>query len=310
MTSRTLSGRVLGLIGFGRISQQTVRLLSAWDVGEIMAHTRSPRPADWPGVRFADLPDLLRRCDVVVVNLPATPQTRGLLDRSRLGLMKPGSYLVNASRGGIVDERALAELLHSGQLSGAAVDTFAVEPPPSDSPLRSAPNAILTGHEAGHTVEMFDSFVSAAVDNVGAPARGAPAAVSGQSRVPAPLAGRSSPRRRTECGGRGSGPPKLTVLPGGIMSIHAAPDADGIAAAIKVIRDGGIAVLPTDTVYGFFGDATDPRRSSASTRSRTGTGASPSSSIPGSRTCVAGPSSRRPPRRSSSGSGRARCAWC
>lgn len=173
-TSRMLRGRTLGFLGFGRISQQTVRLLSGWGVGEVLAHTRSPDPDAWPQVRFTALDDLLRRSDLVVVNLPDTPQTRGMLDRRRLGLLQPGAYFVNAARGRIVDEDALAELLHAGRLAGAAVDTFAVEPPPETSALRRAPNTILTNHVIGHTVEMFESFVDTAVDSVRALLEGRP----------------------------------------------------------------------------------------------------------------------------------------
>ena len=166
VTSRTLRGRTLGFVGFGRISQRMTELLAPWQVGAVLAHTRSPDPAAWPDVRFTTVEEVLRGSDVVVVNLPYSPHTRGMLGRDRLALLRPGAVLVNAARGGIADEDALAELLALGRIAGAAVDTFAVEPPPPDSALRAAPNAILTNHVAGHTVEMFDSFVGNAVESV------------------------------------------------------------------------------------------------------------------------------------------------
>ncbi|MCZ0204437.1 NAD(P)-dependent oxidoreductase [Streptomyces sp. UMAF16] len=166
VTSRTLRGRTVGFVGFGRISQRMTRLLAPWELGPVLAHTRSPDPAAWPGVRFTSVEEVLRGSELVVVNLPYSPHTRGMLGRDRLALLRPGAFLVNAARGGIVDEDALAELLSSGRIGGAAVDTFAVEPPPPDSALRAAPNVILTNHVIGHTVEMFDSFTDTAVQSV------------------------------------------------------------------------------------------------------------------------------------------------
>lgn len=166
LDSRSLRGATLGLIGFGRISREVSLRLAGWGVARILCHTRSPRPEEWPEIEFCPLDRLLVESDVVSVHLPLNASTRGLIDAGRLALMRPDAVLINTSRGGIVDEDALAEALRRGTLGGAAIDTFAIEPLPADSPLRTAPNAILTDHIVGHTVEMYRSLVPAAVTNV------------------------------------------------------------------------------------------------------------------------------------------------
>lgn len=164
--SRVLAGKTIGFVGFGRIAQQTLARLAGWRVGRVVAFARNPKPDRWPDVDFVGLADLLRISDVVLIGLPLTEQTKGLIGRAELGAMRRGSVLINTARGGIVDELALAHALHDGPLAAAAIDTFAQEPPPADHPLRQAPNAILTNHIIGHTAELFASLVPAAVDNV------------------------------------------------------------------------------------------------------------------------------------------------
>jgi D-3-phosphoglycerate dehydrogenase len=100
-----------------------------------------------PGVeRAASLPELLRRSDMLSLHLPLTHATRGLIGRAELRLLPPGAIVVNVSRGGIIDEDALAELLHSGHLAGAGLDVFETEPLPLTSPLLATPNTLLTPH--------------------------------------------------------------------------------------------------------------------------------------------------------------------
>ncbi|MGW7411302.1 NAD(P)-dependent oxidoreductase [Streptomyces sp. NPDC054863] len=166
LDSHSLRGATLGLIGFGRIAREVCIRLEGWGVGKILCHTRTPRPDAWPQVEFCGLDRLLDESHVVSVHLPLNDVTRGLLGQEQLARMRPDSVLINTSRGGIVDEDALARALHRGSIAGAAIDTFAVEPLPSDSPLRGAPGALLTDHVVGHTVEMYRSLVPAAVDNI------------------------------------------------------------------------------------------------------------------------------------------------
>ena len=112
----------------------------------------SPKDAGFTDVERLTLPELLARADVVTLHLPLTAGTRNLIDAAALASMKPGSILLNVSRGGIVDEAALAEALHSGHLAGAGIDVFEKEPP-KESPLFAEPNALLTPHLGASTAE-------------------------------------------------------------------------------------------------------------------------------------------------------------
>ncbi|MEV6594643.1 phosphoglycerate dehydrogenase [Streptomyces acidicola] len=145
-----LAGRTLGVVGFGRIG----RLLAGYGAAfgmTVLAH--DPFVTEAPGAESVGLDELLARADVVSLHLPADPEAGPLLSRERLAAMKPGALLVNAARGGLVDEEALAALLTDGHLGGAALDAFAHEPLPADSPLRTAPGVLLTSHMAACTPE-------------------------------------------------------------------------------------------------------------------------------------------------------------
>lgn len=155
MMGLEVSGATLGLVGFGAIAQAVARRAQAFDM-EIAAHDPF-LPADhaaWSGIhRCETLEDLLARADAISLHVPLTDQTLNLLDAANLGRMKEGAVLVNTARGGIIDEAALAEVLRSGHLAGAALDVFESEPLPDGSVLKAAPNLIATPHIAGVTVE-------------------------------------------------------------------------------------------------------------------------------------------------------------
>lgn len=174
--SRTLSGRVVGFLGYGRIARAVTARLSGWGLAGVLAHTRSeirPRPSTNEIVpERVSLDDLLRRSDIVCVNVPLSTETAGMLGRPELLLTRPGTSIVVQSRGGIVDEEALAELTASGHLSGVAIDTFENEPVSAEHPLRAHASPLLTAHNIGHTEEMFMSFAPAAVEAVEALCRG------------------------------------------------------------------------------------------------------------------------------------------
>jgi phosphoglycerate dehydrogenase-like enzyme len=145
---RELAGSVVGVVGMGPIGRRTAELFAA--LGCDVRYWSRRRHDDAP-VPYAELDDLLSSSDVVVLVIALGDLTRGLLGTERLGRLKPGALLVNGARGQIVDEPALAAALAEGRLAGAAVDAFAVEPLPEDSPLRSAPNLLLSPHAAGST---------------------------------------------------------------------------------------------------------------------------------------------------------------
>lgn len=151
-----LHGKTLALLGLGRIGALVaqralafgMRLL-AWD-----PFVSSQRAAQM-GVELVDLDEALARADFVSIHVPKTPETHGLLNAAGLAKMKPGARLINAARGGIVDEAALAAAIESGHLAGAALDVFAVEPT-TESPLFALPQVVVTPHLAGSTHEAQD----------------------------------------------------------------------------------------------------------------------------------------------------------
>jgi D-3-phosphoglycerate dehydrogenase len=167
MDNLTLGGKTLGIIGAGPIAAEMARLSRAVGM-RVLAWTFHPSPerAVHLGVIFRELDELLHDSDVVSVHLPLTPESRHLIGRRELELMKPGSLLVNTARGAVVDEAALVELLHSGRLAGAALDVFETEPLPPDHPLLSCDQVVLTPHNADQTPEGIELLNSGVVDNV------------------------------------------------------------------------------------------------------------------------------------------------
>ena len=153
---RELSGKTLGIVGFGGIGQLTGRLARALGMRVMGCDAQVP-PTDprWSedGVEPRTLDALLAQADVLTLHVPLVPATRYLIDAARLAAMKRGAILINTARGGVVDEKAVAAALASGQLGGAALDVFEKEPLPAGSPLAGCPNLILTPHIAGVTAE-------------------------------------------------------------------------------------------------------------------------------------------------------------
>ncbi|OAE60010.1 3-phosphoglycerate dehydrogenase [Achromobacter mucicolens] len=149
-------GRTLGVVGFGgigRLAAQLARGLGMRIVGSDAALPPAHPAWQEAGAEPLALDELLGEADVVTLHVPLTPETRHLLDAARIARMRPGAILINTSRGGIVDEAALAAALRAGRLRGAALDVFEQEPLPAGGPLADAPNLILTPHIAGLTQE-------------------------------------------------------------------------------------------------------------------------------------------------------------
>lgn len=160
---REASGKVIGIVGYGSIGQLTARKAMALGMEVV---TYDPLVSDSPGRRELDA--LLAESDVVSLHIPLTPQTRGLLGSTRLGLMKHDAVLVNTARGGIVDEAALAAMLREGRLGGAALDVFDAEPLAAGSPLAGAPRLLLTPHIAGVTMESNERVSALIAERVAA----------------------------------------------------------------------------------------------------------------------------------------------
>lgn len=149
-TIEPLDEMVVGLIGCGHIGSAVAVMLRGL-VGAVVAH--DPFAGAFPdGVEScASLDELLARSDAVSLHVPLNQETKRLLDRDRLQAVRPGALLVNVSRGGLIDEPALAEALHRGQIGGAALDVFETEPLPADSPLLDAPNTLFSPHSAAYS---------------------------------------------------------------------------------------------------------------------------------------------------------------
>jgi (S)-sulfolactate dehydrogenase len=147
-------GRTLGLVGFGSIARETASRARALGMRIIATDPFvGPDALAWTkhDVERADLDTLLARADAVSLHVPLNADTRNLIDAARLAQMKPSAILLNAARGGVVDETALAEALKAGKIEGAALDVFAEEPLRAGSPLADAPNLLVTPHVAGVT---------------------------------------------------------------------------------------------------------------------------------------------------------------
>ncbi|WP_232495487.1 hydroxyacid dehydrogenase [Novosphingobium kaempferiae] len=147
-----LTGARVGLIGFGRIARQVAKICALGFGCEVLAYDPVVPDAEVraAGVEPADLAGVLG-CDIVSIHTPLTDTTRNLIDTVELGMMRPHALLVNCSRGGIVNEAALAEALRVGQIAGAGIDVFEDEPPASDHPLFGLSNCLLSPHVAGVT---------------------------------------------------------------------------------------------------------------------------------------------------------------
>lgn len=158
-----LSGRTVGLVGGGAVASRLVGPLQA--LGARVVYTNRRGRSDL-SIERRDLDDLLAESDIVSLHLPLTPETEGLIDRAALELMKPGSVLVNTSRGGLVEERALIESLTAGRLRAAGLDVMAEEPPPLNNPLGALDNVVLTPHVAWLTQETLERSFDVALENV------------------------------------------------------------------------------------------------------------------------------------------------
>lgn len=149
-----LRGKTLGLIGAGRIGGEVARRCQAFEMKVIVNDPYlTAERAGTLGVEVVELEHLISTSDFISVHVPLDEETRGMLGEDLLGRVKSEAYLINASRGGVIDERALADALAEGRLAGAALDVFESEPLPSDSPLRTAPNLVVTPHLGASTVE-------------------------------------------------------------------------------------------------------------------------------------------------------------
>jgi phosphoglycerate dehydrogenase-like enzyme len=163
MGGRELGAMTVGIVGMGNVGSAVANRVAAFGSRILFADALS---RTHPNATQVSLEGLLEESDLVSIHAPLDVDTRRLIGRDSISKMKRGSYLVNASRGPIVDESALVEALRAGQLAGAALDVFEIEPLPTDSPLRALDNVILAPHRGGATAEADERLIAVVGDNL------------------------------------------------------------------------------------------------------------------------------------------------
>jgi D-3-phosphoglycerate dehydrogenase len=162
-----LAGKRLGIIGLGAIGKEVAKRIRAFGVD--IVYTDNVRDRDLEkalGLSFVTLRKLLEESDVISIHVPLSADTKGLIGRKEIALMKKGAYIINTARGGIVDSDALAEALRNGRIAGAALDVFDTEPPDFSSPLFNVERIIMTPHIGAYTVEAIRRMDCIAAENI------------------------------------------------------------------------------------------------------------------------------------------------
>jgi len=169
-----LAGKTMGIIGFGDIGRQVADIASAFGM-QVVAQSRTETDQSHRSkFRWVGLDELLEQADVVSLHCPLTPQTQGLINTDTLAKMKPSAFLLNTSRGPLVEEESLAVALNAGKLAGAGVDVLAMEPPCADNPLIAAKNCLVTPHIAWATKEARARLMGTVEENLKAFLAGQP----------------------------------------------------------------------------------------------------------------------------------------
>ncbi len=168
-----LAGKTVGIIGFGRIGMQFARLCRALDM-QVLAYSRSERVGGRELAKYVDLDTLLSQSDVVSLHCPLFPETAGIINAAALSKMKDGAILLNTSRGGLVDDQALADALNSGHLYAAGLDVVSAEPIHPDNPLLKTKNCLITPHIAWASRACRQRVMDTTAENIKAFLDGAP----------------------------------------------------------------------------------------------------------------------------------------
>ena len=166
-TGTEVYAKTLGILGLGLIGREVARRASGFDM-KILACEPFPNREfiNKFNITLVNLEELLRESDFISLNLPSLSNTKGMINKETLSLMKPGAFLVNTARGNIIDDDALYHALTSGKLAGAALDVLSIEPPPKEHPLFKLENVIITPHIAAHTYESQLKTGTVALENV------------------------------------------------------------------------------------------------------------------------------------------------
>ncbi len=181
-TGMTLHGKTLGLLGLGRVGRRMAQYANTFGMDVIAwSQNLTDEAAAEAGARRVDKDALFAQSDVVSIHLVLSERTRGLIGAAELALMKPNAFLINTSRGPIVDEPALIDALRAGRIAGAGLDVFDTEPLPAEHPLRALPTVTLSPHLGYVTREMLGAFYADTVDAVVAWLDGAPVRIANPS---------------------------------------------------------------------------------------------------------------------------------
>ena len=159
-----VNGKTLGVIGAGHIGKKVIKIAQALDMN-ILVYTRTPRE-DEKGIRYVSLKELLEHSDYVSLHCPLTESTKHMINKETLKLMKPSAFIINTSRGALIDEAALIEALKNGKIAGAGLDVQETEPPKETSPLYTMENVLLTPHMGWKGLETRQRLVSILADNI------------------------------------------------------------------------------------------------------------------------------------------------
>jgi phosphoglycerate dehydrogenase-like enzyme len=165
LNTSALNGKLLGLIGFGEVALQVARRARAFGM-TVRYAKRRPLPADVERrlrVHCVPIDELLRDSDVVSIHVPQSPETEGLIGGDELAMMKADAFLINTSRGAVIDDGALLDALRRGHLAGAGLDVFRIEPLPATDPLLTAPRTVLTPHVAGAGPQALSDAIARAL---------------------------------------------------------------------------------------------------------------------------------------------------
>ncbi len=168
-----LAGLTMGIVGFGRIGRQVSKLAQAFGM-KVIAYDAYVTDSGDPNVKMVDLDTIFRESDVVTFHCPLTPETQGLANAERFAQMKKTAFLINTSRGPVVNNKDLAEALNAGRIAGAGLDVLEVEPPTDDNPLLTAKNCYITPHISWATRSARARLMATTVENVKAFIEGHP----------------------------------------------------------------------------------------------------------------------------------------
>ena len=159
-----VNGKTLGIIGAGHIGRKVIQIAQALDMN-ILVYTRTPRE-DEKGIRYVSLEELLKNSDYVSMHCPLTESTKHMINKESLSLMKPSAFIINTSRGALIDEAALIEALENGTIAGAGLDVQETEPPEETNPLYTMDQVLLTPHMGWKGLETRQRLVSILADNI------------------------------------------------------------------------------------------------------------------------------------------------